>query len=112
MGGALIAQLFEIEAVPEVLAGPEQDWRDRHVQLVDESRFEVLADRRDPAADLDILSLSRCRRSFERFADAPRDKMEDGAAFHLNRRLAVMRQNKYGAVVRRVLSPPAAPGVI
>src|ERR1043166_3369195 len=54
MGGALIAQGREIEAVQEMLAGPEQPWRDRHVQIVDESRFEVMAERRHAAADLHI----------------------------------------------------------
>src|SRR5437667_9682441 len=112
MGGALITQGREIEAVEEMLAGPEQPWRDRHVQLVDEPRFEVLADRRHAAADLHILSLSSRRRSFQRLADTARDKVEDRPAFHLNRRAAVMRQHKYGAVLRRVLSPPAAPGVV
>src|SRR3989442_5821072 len=112
MGGALIAQGREIEAGEEMLAGPEQPWRDRHVQLVDGLGFEVLANRRHAAADLHILSLSSRRRSFQRLADTARDKVEDRAAFHLNRRAAVMRQHKYGAVVRRVLSPPAAPGVV
>src|SRR6266851_4977696 len=99
MGGALIAQGREIEAEQEMLAGPEQSWRDRHVQLVDEPRFDVLADRRHAAADLFILSLSARRRSFQRLADTARDKVEDRAAFHLNRRAAVTRQHKYGAVV-------------
>src|SRR4051812_9820390 len=31
MGGALIAQCREIEPIQEMLAGPEQHWRDRHV---------------------------------------------------------------------------------
>jgi len=95
-----------------MLAGPEQPGRDRHVQLVDEPRFEVLADRRHAAADLHIHSLRSRRRSLQRLADTARDKVEDRAAFHLNGRAAVMRQHKYGTVVRRVLSPPAAPGVI
>ena len=58
MGGALIAQGGEIKAIQEMLAGPEQPRRDRHVQLVDEPRFEVLAYRRHAAADLHILSLA------------------------------------------------------
>src|SRR4051812_43755875 len=73
MGGALIAQRREIEAVQEMLAGPEQPWRDRHVQLVDEPRFEVLADCRYAAADLHILSLRCLRRSFQRLAGTARD---------------------------------------
>src|SRR5260221_10702725 len=111
MGGALVAQGREIEAVEEMLAGPEQPWRDRHVQLVDEPRFEVLADRRHTAADLHILSLSFRPRSFQRLADTARDKVEDRAAFHLNRRAAVMRQHKYRAVVRRGVFPPPPPPI-
>jgi hypothetical protein len=34
------------------------------------------------------------------------------AAFHLDRRAGVMRQHKHRTVVRRVIPPPAAPGVI
>src|SRR5258708_2087976 len=109
MRGARIAQGREIEAVPEMLAGPEQPWRDRHVQLVDEPRFEVLADRRHTAADLHILSASCRRRSFQRLADTARDKVEDRAAFHLNRRAVVMRQHKYRPLVPRGFCPPPAP---
>src|SRR5437867_10482841 len=105
MGDALIAQGREIEVVQEMLARPEQPWRDRYVQLVNEPRFEVLADRRHAAADLHILSLSTRRRSLQRLADTARDKVEDRAAFHLNRRPAVMRQHKFGAVVSRGRSP-------
>src|ERR1700730_15122255 len=100
MGGAFIAQGREIKAVQEMLAGPEQPWRDCYVQLVDESRFEVLADRRHAAADLHIRSLSCRRRSFQRVADTIRDKMKDRAAFHLDWRARVMRQHKYGPMVR------------
>src|SRR5215213_373031 len=112
MGGALIAQGREIEAVQEMLAGPEQPGRNRHVQCVDEPGLEVLADRRHAAADLHILSLRCLRRSFQRLAGTARDKVEHRAAFHLDRWASVMRQHKYRAVIRRVLPPPAAPGVI
>src|SRR5688572_8163950 len=112
VGGALIARGREIEAVQEMPTGPEQPGRDRHVQFVDEPRFEVLADRRHAAADLHILSRRCLRRSFHRLAGTARDKVEHGAAFHLDRRAGVMCQHKYRAVVRRVLPPPATPGVI
>src|SRR2546428_9230638 len=92
-----------------MLARPEQPGRDRHVQLVDEPRFEALADRRHAAADLHILSVSCRRRSFQRLADTARDKVEHRAAFHLDRWTAVMRQHKYGAVVRRGYFPPPPP---
>src|SRR2546428_2799690 len=107
MGGALIAQGREIEAGEEMLAGPEQPWRDRHVQLVDEPRFEVLADRRHAAADLHILSLSSRPRSFPRLADTARDKVEDRTAFHLNPRAPLHALHKKTAAGGGgVFSPP------
>src|SRR6476620_9644974 len=95
-----------------MFAGPEQSRRDRHVQFVDELRFEILADRCNATTDLYILSLSCRRRSLQCLADTVGDKVEDRAAFHLDRRAVVMCQNKYRAVIRRVFPPPAAPGVI
>src|SRR2546422_1827383 len=41
MGGALIAQGREIEAGEEMLAGPEQPRRDRHVQRSEEHTSEL-----------------------------------------------------------------------
>src|SRR5436189_2123405 len=112
MARALIAQGCQIETVPEMLAGAKQRGRDRHVQLVDEPRFEVLADRRHAAADLHIISLRCLRRSSERLAGTTRDEVEHRAAFHLDRRAGVMGRHERRAVVRRVLPPPAPPGVI
>src|SRR3954471_2877789 len=86
MGRALIAQGREIEAIHQMLAGPEQLWRNRQVQLVDELRLEVLSDGRHAAANLHILPPSCRRRPFHRLADTARDKVEDRAAFHLDRR--------------------------
>src|ERR1043166_8640808 len=106
MGGALIAQGPEIEAVQQMLAGPEQPRCDRQVQLVDEPGFEILADRRHAAADLDILPLGCHPRPLQRLADTAGDKVEDRTAFHLNRWTLVVRQHKYGAVVRRGGFPP------
>src|ERR1041385_6949754 len=96
----------------EMLARPEQPWRDRQVQLGDEPRFEVLADGPHTPADLHILSLSCRRCPLQRLADTAGDKVEDRAAFHRDRPAMVMRQHKYRAVVGRVLPPPAAPVVI
>src|SRR5689334_5587444 len=96
----------------ERLTGPEQRRCDRPVQLVNEPRFEVLADRRHTAADLHILTRGRRRRAFQRLTDTPRDKVEDRTAVHLYRRARVMCQHEYRAVIRRILSPPAVPGII
>src|SRR5688500_14949043 len=95
-----------------MLAGPEQAWRDRDVQLVDEPRFEVLADGGHTATDLHILPDRSLLGSRERLADTPRHEVKDRAAFHLGRLAGVMREHEHRAMIRRVLSPPAAPGVI
>src|SRR4029079_3285217 len=100
MARALIAQRPEVESVEEMLAGPEQPRGDRHVQLVNQPRFEVLADRRHTAADLQIFSLSCSRRSFHRLADTARDKVEDRAAFHLDRLAGGVPPNKRPASVQ------------
>src|SRR5689334_18538459 len=86
MGGALIAEAREIETVQEMLAGPEQPGRDRHVHLVDEPRAEVLANCRHAAADLHVPSLRGFPRPVECLARTARDKVEHRAAFHLDRR--------------------------
>src|SRR5689334_20404037 len=96
----------------EMLTRPEQLRRDRHVQLVNQPRFEVLADRRHAAADLHILTRGCRRRTFQRLADTASDKVKDRAAFHLYRCASVMCQHEYRAVIRRILPPPAVPGFI
>src|SRR5512145_2864348 len=96
----------------EMLTGPEQPGRDCRVQLVDEPRFEVLADRRHAAADLHVLTRGGRRRAFQRLVDSAGDKMIDCAAFHLDRWAVVVRQHEHRAVIRRVLSPPPTPSVI
>src|ERR1700758_5677496 len=96
----------------EMLTGPEQLWRDRHVQLVNEPRFEALTDRRHPAADLHMLTRGCRRRAFQRLADTASDKVKDRSAFHLYWRASVMCQHEYRAVIRLILPPPAVPGII
>src|SRR5262245_11793998 len=95
-----------------MLTRPEQHWRDRHVYCVDEPCFEVLADRRHATADLHVLSVSCGRGALQRVADTTRDKVKDGAAFHLDWRAGVMGQYEYRTVIRWVLPPPAAPGIV
>src|SRR5689334_4813432 len=95
-----------------MLAGAEQPRRDRHMQLIDEPRREVLADRRHAAADLHILPLGGGLGSFHRLVDPTCDEVEDRAALHLDWRSVVMRQHEHRSVVRRSLPPPATPGII
>src|SRR6185312_8194183 len=65
VGRALVAEGVEVEAVEEMFAGAEQRGRDGHVQLVDEPGLQVLAYRRDAAADLHVLSCRRLRCALE-----------------------------------------------
>ena len=109
---ALVAQRREIEAVQQMLARPEQPGGDRDVHLVDHPSFEVLADRRDPAADLHVLSVRGFPRTRECLVGTTGDEVEHRAAFHLDRRAGVVRQDEHRHVVRRILPPPATPRVI
>src|SRR5215210_1603243 len=84
MGGALIAQGVEIEAVQQMFARPEQSGRDGDMQLVDETGVGVLAYRRHAAADLDILPGRSLRRWFQRLAWSVGDEVEHSSTFHLD----------------------------
>src|ERR1051325_10083617 len=66
VGSALIAPLREIEAIEEMLAGPQKPGCNRNVQLVDQARFEVLADRGYAATAFHIPSFPRLPPSFQR----------------------------------------------
>jgi len=41
----------------------------------------------------------------ERRLDAVGDEVEDGAAFHLDRLVGVVREHEHGVVVRRLVTP-------
>src|SRR5690349_15513503 len=92
MRGAPIAERRQIESVEEMLAGPEQPGRDGEVQLVDQPCFEILANRRYPAADLHVFSVRCFLRAFHRLASTARHEVKRRAAFHLDWRARVMCQ--------------------
>jgi hypothetical protein len=79
------------------------------VDLVDETRAQVLLDRVRPAADAHVPSAGGLACPLERLVDAAGDEMERRAALHLEGRARVMGQHEHRHVVRRVLAPPALP---
>src|SRR5262245_45378703 len=117
MGGgrvlrALVAERFRVDASQQVFSGAEQVRADREMHLVDECGLEVLPDGRDATAQADILPPRGIARPSQRFVDSARDEMEDGAALHLEGRACVMREHEDRSVVRRVVAPPALPGLV
>ena len=59
-----------------------------------------------------VLATCRGPRTLQRRVDALGDKVEDGPAFHFQRRPRVVRENENGRVIRWILTPPAAPGLV
>src|SRR5690606_29396836 len=94
------------------LAAPEQDRRDREVHLVDEARLQILADRGDTAAYAYVPAVGHRSSPLARRLDPVGDEMEDGAAFHLQRRTRMVREHEDRHVIRRIPAPPALPLVI
>src|SRR5262249_4452309 len=96
----------------EILSGAHQDRSNGEVKLVEQSRLQVLADCRRAAADAHILAARRSLRLLERGFDSVGDEEEFGAALHLERLARMVGQDEDGAVVRRLLAPPAFPAFV
>ena len=71
---ALVAQRAHVDAVQEMLAGAEQDGRDRQVQLVDETGAQILPDRGYASAQPDVAAGRRILRLLQRGVDAAGDE--------------------------------------
>src|SRR6185437_5201431 len=110
--GAAVAQLQEVDAAEQRLAGPEDDRRDRDVHLVDQPRLQVLADGADAAADADVLAACGLTRLAQRRLDAIGHEVKRRAALHGERPARVVREYEHRRVVGRVVAPPAAPGFV
>src|SRR6476661_8237132 len=110
--GDLVTKRAHVEPVPERLTLAEQDRPHREVQLVDQARLHVLANRRGAAADPDVLSVRRFLRLRERRMDAIRDEAELRAALHHHRLSRVVRQHERRHVIRRLVAPPALPALV
>ena len=109
---AFIAQRAEIDTVQQMFPGPEQDGRDRQVQLVDQGGAQILPNGGHAAAQPDVAAARRVPRLLQRGVNAVGDEPELRAALHRERRSRVMGQHEDGRVIRRLVAPPALPAVV
>src|SRR3569833_2468018 len=79
------------------------------MQLIDEALTKVLLDGIRPAADPHVASGRRLACTVERLANASRDEVERGAAFHLDRWARVVGQDEDWNMIRWIVPPPAFP---
>lgn len=112
LAGAAVAELRHVQPGEKMLAGAEQDRRDREMHLVDQAFLQILPDRGDAAADPHILVLGGRLRLFERRMDAVGDEVKRRAAFHQDRRPLVMGEHEDRHVIGRVVAPPAFPALV
>src|ERR1044071_992000 len=112
MLSARITQRRQIEPRKEMLASAEQDRRDRDVHLVNEPRLEILPQRRNAAAELDVEVARGLPGALERVLNSAGDEMKDRPAFHGDRLARVTRQHEHRRMIGRILPPPAAPLVV
>src|SRR4051812_18027754 len=106
---ALVAERAPIDTLEERFACAEQHRPHGKMQLIDQPRLQVLAYRRDAAADAHILACRGALGLLERRFDAVGDEVKHRAAFHIERCAVVMRENENRRVIRRFLTPPPPP---
>src|SRR5689334_14948448 len=82
VAGTLVSERAQIEPLPEWFTLAKHNGTNGEVQLVDQAGAQVLANRRDAAAEPDVAVLRRLFRALERGVDAVRDEMKDSAALH------------------------------
>src|SRR5215469_15645295 len=110
--GAAITQLEEVDTGKQALAAAEEHGRERQMDLVDEAGSQILVNRRDTSADLNILALG-CFQCFVACEVNPaRHKMECRSALHDDRLTRVVRQHEHGHLKWRSLSPPSLPALV
>src|SRR3569623_712436 len=79
------------------------------MQLLDEALTKILLDRIRPTADPHVAAAGRLACTIESLANASRDEMERGAAFHLDRWARVMGQDEGWNMIRWIVPPPTFP---
>src|SRR5688572_22933819 len=105
----LVILLQALHSVPEAYASAEQD-RDHHdVHVVDEPGRKEVADRGGTSADAYVLAVRGFASRLERLGRRRVAEVEGRAAFHLDRRARVMREDEGRRVERRVGTPRALP---
>src|SRR6266540_246594 len=109
------AELFKLQvradSFKEALAAAEKERRDVDLDLVDEPGRQVLVDDVGAAADVDVLAAGRRLGLLEGGLDALSDEGE-GRVGEGQRLALVMGEDEDGHVERRVLAPPAGPGIV
>ena len=106
---AFVTPGAKVYILKQPLALSQEHRRNSDVQLVKEARTKILPYRVWPTANAHVESLGCVARLVERLVNAPRDEVKRSSAFHLNGWARVMRQNKNGNVIRRVVTPPPFP---
>src|SRR5579863_2102723 len=109
---AFIAERAQVEVPEQLLAGAEQHGSDREMQLVDETRAQVLTDGVDASAQAYVAAAGGAPRLCERRMNALRDEAELGSARHRERRARVVRQHEHGGVIGGLLAPPPLPALV
>src|SRR5579864_598345 len=82
------------------------------MHFIDLSQDKILANRRNPSADADVLALSGFLRLLEGRFRAVANEVKRGSALHLQRSTRMMRQHKHRRVIRRSVAPPSFPRII
>lgn len=108
----MVAELRSVKAFQKGFSGAEEDRREGQVHVIDEPGAKVLPDGGNSAAHADIAAVGSVNRSLERSVNAIGDKVESGAAFHLDRSARVVGEHKNRSVVRRIVAPPSLPNVV
>jgi len=110
--GALIAEIRRVNTLKQTFSRAEQDRRNGQMHLIYKSCTKILPDSGNPAAEPDILTVRSVSSSFKCGVDAIGDKVEGSASAHGDRCTWVVGEDEDGSVVRRVVAPPALPGVV
>src|SRR5262245_60736331 len=108
----MIAELPCVDTGKKVFARAEENGGNGEVHLVDETRAQILSDRRDAAAQPDVLTVRSFDGAFQCSVDAIADEVECSPAVHADRCAGVEGEHEDGRVVWRVVAPPSFPGVV
>ena len=112
MFGAMVAELRCVNAFQKGFSGTEEGRRQGQVHVIDQPGAKVLPDGGNTTAQSDIPTVGSVHRPLERGVNAIGDKVESGAAVHLDRSARVVGKHKNRSVVRGIVAPPSLPNVV
>src|ERR1700754_3766774 len=108
-GPDLLESHIRVEVVEEARTATEQHRNDVQLELVQQSRCQVLLSDVAAAPQHDVLAAGGLLCLLERGLDSVGDEVERGPSLHLHRITRVMGEDEHGVVVGRVVTPPARP---